>query len=118
MPRFSDIYKQNWRAKVDAEKRAAAIMRSEIGQQAIRESLASYLWDWAMKNPDRDPPGHILEELRQQEEKLHRNLSLAAAGEPGPLTANETPTEASKGWAAFALEQIKRREDTIASRYC
>lgn len=103
--------------KADPEGRAAALLRSDLGKQAIQEGVGSWLWDWAMKNPDRDPPGGILEALKCQDAELQRKLSLAAAGEPGPLTADETPADAAKDWAVFALAQIKRREASIATWY-
>ncbi len=103
--------------KPDPEKRAAALLRSDLGQQAIAQGVASWLWDWAMKNPDRDPPADILAALKSRDAEMHKHLSLAAAGEPGPLTMNETPADPAKDWAIFALEQMKRREASMATWY-
>lgn len=109
MSKFADIYK--------AENRAKQILRSDLGQQAIDQGVASWLWDWAVKNPYRDPPADILKRLKRRDEENHKNLSLAAAGVAGPLTMNETPADSAKDWAIFALAQIKRREASMATWY-
>ncbi len=116
MPKMQAPQIEN-KSKPDPERHAAALLRSDLGQEAIQRGVASWLWDWAMKNPDRDPPAGILDQLQRRDRELHEQLSYAAAGEPGPLTMNEMPAEPAKDWAIFALAQIKRREASMATWY-
>jgi hypothetical protein len=101
--------------KIDPTVGASKLLQSPLGQQAIEMGIASWLWDWAIKNPDRDPPGDILSQLKHRDEELHKGLSLAAAGEPGPLTMDETPADPARQWAAFSIKQIAHREQQFAS---
>ena len=115
-PKFTDIYKPR---RIKLEAWAAEIMRSEIGQEAIRRGIATWLWDWCVKQrqPREGLPSNLLDYLGKRDAQWQRGMAKAAAGSSGPLTSNETPSAETKGWANLGLDVNKRRETTLAAEY-
>ena len=105
--------------KPDIEGWARQVMRSEIGQEAIRRGIASWLWDWCIKQrqPRGGLPSNLLDQLGKRDTQWQQSMAKAAAGSPGPLTSNETPSAETKGWANLGLDVNKRREVSLAAEY-
>ena len=120
MPKFTDIYKPR---RIRLEAWAAEIMRSEIGQEAIRRGIASWLWDWCVKQrqPRLELPSSLLGQLGKRDAKWQQDMAQAAAGSPGPLTNDEVPTENAKRWANSYLGAEARKArleaDSLRARY-
>ncbi len=115
-PKFTDIYKPR---RIKLEAWAAEVMRSEVGQEAIKRGIASWLWDWCVKQrqPRMEFPSSLLDQLGKRDAKWQQDMARSAAGSPGPLTNGEVPIENAKRWADLGLEMNKRREASIAGEY-
>lgn len=95
------------------------LMKTDIGQQAIRMNIASWLWDWAIerRQPIEELPVGLLAQLKSKHDKWYEDISRAAARAAGPLTNGEQPADTAVMWAKAGLENNQRREARYARQF-